>query len=196
MKPAYATVPPGSQQPYGQPGYGQPPYGQPGQQPPYGQPGQQPPYGQPGQQPPYGQQGQQPPYGQPGQQPPYGQQGQQPPYGQQGQQPPYGQPGYGPQPGYGQGAEPVYKQISVGKGIDMNEFNTIVDCCKQAYKGRATPLSEHCTQAIKQRLGGDWFVFQCELNNTDFDFYLTKVTGGDYMTFSLDNRKFEVCRLK
>ena len=61
---------------------------------------------------------------------------------------------------------------------------------------RATPLSEHCTTLIKQRLGGDWFVFQCELNNTDFDFYLTMVKGGDYMTFSLDNRKFEVCRLK
>ena len=153
--------------PSGQAPYGQPPYGQP-QQPGYGQP----PYGQP-QQPGYGQ----PPYGQP----------QQPGYGQ----PPYGQP---QQPGYGR--QPVYKQISVGKGIDMNEFNIIVECCKQAYMSGATPLSEHCTNAIKQRLGGDWFVFQCELNNTDFDFYLTKVKGGDYMTFSLDNRKFEVCRLK
>ena len=153
--------------PSGQAPYGQPPYGQP-QQPGYGQP----PYGQP-QQPGYGQ----PSYGQP----------QQPGYGQ----PPYGQP---QQPGYGQ--QPVYKQISVGKGIDMNEFNIIVECCKQAYMSGATPLSEHCTNAIKQRLGGDWFVFQCELNNTDFDFYLTKVKGGDYMTFSLDNRKFEVCRLK
>ena len=162
MKPAYSTVPPSGQAPYGHPPYGQP------QQPGYGQP----PYGQP-QQSGYGQ----PPYGQP----------QQPGYGQ----PPYGQP---QQPGYGQ--QPVYKQISVGKGIDMNEFNIIVECCKQAYMSGATPLSEHCTNAIKQRLGGDWFVFQCELNNTDFDFYLTKVKGGDYMTFSLDNRKFEVCRLK
>ena len=133
------------------------------------------------------------PPGQYGQQGQPGQYGQQPGYGQ----PPYGQqPGYGPQPGYGQGPQPVYKQISVGKGIDMNEFNSIVECCKQAYMSRATPLSEHCTNAIKQRLGGDWFVFQCELNNTDFDFYLTKVKGGDYMTFRLDNRKFEVCRLK
>ena len=164
MQPAYSTVPPGGQPPYGQqPGYGHPP------QPGYGQP-PQPGYGQPPQ----------PGYGQP-------------------PQPGYGQPpqhGYGPQPGYGQGPQPVYKQISVGKGIDMNEFNSIVECCKQAYMSRATPLSEHCTNAIKQRLGGDWFVFQCELNNTDFDFYLTKVKGGDYMTFSLDNRKFEVCRLK
>ena len=145
-----------------------------GGQPQYGQPG----YGQPG-------------YGQPGAQPGYGQPG----YGQPGAQPGYGQPGYGPQPGYG-GQQPVYKQISVGQGIDQNEYNQIVECCKGAYMNRVTPLSEHCTQAIKQRLGGDWFVFQCEMGNAEFDFHLTKVRGGDYMTFSLDNRKFEVCRLK
>ena len=115
-----------------------------------------------------------------------------------GGQPGYGQPGYG-QPGYGpgqMGPQPVYKQISCGQGIDQNEFNIIVECCKQAYMSRMTPLSEHCTTAIKQRLGGDWFVFQCDMGNSDFDFHLTKVKGGDYLTFSLDNKKFEVCRLK
>ena len=136
--------------------------------------------------------GGQPGYGQPG----YGQPG----YGQPG----YGQPGYGAQPGYGQpgygpgqmGPQPVYKQISCGQGSDQNEFNIIVECCKQAYMSRMTPLSEHCTNLIKQRLGGDWFVFQCDMGNSDFDFHLTKVKGGDYLTFSLDNKKFEVCRLK
>ena len=134
--------------------------------------------------------GGQPGYGQPGYgQPGYGQPGA-PGYGAPG----YGAPGYGPQAGYG--AEPVYKQITVGQGIDMNEYNRIVDCCKQCYMSRATPLSEHCCNAVKQALGGDWFVFQCEMGNADFDFHLTKVRGGDYMTFSLDNKKFEVCRLK
>ena len=132
--------------------------------------------------------GGQPGYGQPG----YGQPGQ-PGYGQP--QPGYGQPGYPPQGGYG-GAQPAYRQISCGQGIDMNEFNSIVECCKQCYMARATPLSEHCTQGIKQRLGGDWFVFQCEEGKSDFDFHLTKVKGGDYMTFAFDNIKFEVCRLK
>ena len=124
-----------------------------------------------------------------GGQPGYGQPG----YGQP--QPGYGaQPGYGPQAGYG--PQPAYKQITVGQGIDMNEYNRIVECCKQAYMSRATPLSEQCCNAIKQALGGDWFVFQCEIGNAEFDFHLTKVRGGDYMTFSLDNKKFEVCRLK
>ena len=166
-----------------QPGYGQPPYGQPGQQP-YGQPGQQP-YGQPGQQPPYGQPGQQP-YGQPGQ----------PPYGQPGQQP-YGQQPYG-QPGYGQGPEPAYKQITVGKGIDNNEFNRIVDCCKHAYmqlKG-APQTAQRSAEGIKQMLGGDWLVFISNVGYENFDFSMTRVKGGDFMAFSLDNKKFQVCRIK
>ena len=122
----------------------------------------------------------------------------QPGYGQPGYgpQPGYGQPGYGPQLGYGMGPQPAFKQISLGQGIDMKEFNTIVECCKQVYLSRMTPLSEHCTNAIKQSLGGDWFVFACELNASEFDFHLTKVKGGDFMTFSLDNKKFEVCRIK
>ena len=114
-----------------------------------------------------------------------------------GGQPWYGQPGQYGQPttrnmvhmdrvnnqkGYG-GAQPVYKQISVCQGIDMNEYNQIVEYCKQAYMSRATPLSEHCTNAIKQRLGGDWFVFQCEMGNSDFDFHLTKVKGGTIWHF-------------
>ena len=177
MQPAYSTVPPDQQQPYGQPGYGQPPYGQPGQ-PPYGQPGQAP----------YGQPGQQPPYGQPGQQPPYGQ----PPYGQPGQQP------YGQQPPYQPGQEPVYKQITVGQGIDMNEFNRIVDCCRGAYiqmRG-AAQTAQHAAEGIKQMLGGDWLVFISNVGYENFDFSMTRVKGGDFMAFSLDNKKFQVCRIK
>ena len=165
-----------------QPGYGQP------NQPPYGQQ----PYGQPGQQP-YGQQpyGQQPygqqPYGQPGQQP-YGQPGQQP-YGQQ----PYGQQGYGQQ-----GPQPVYKQITIGQGIDNNEYNRIVDCCKHSYmqtKG-APKTAQMAAEGIKQMLGGDWLVFISNLGYENFDFSLTRVRGGDFMAFSLDQKKFQVCRLK
>ena len=134
--------------------------------------------------------GGQPGYGQPG----YGQPG----YGQPG----YGQPGYGAQPGYGQpgygGAQPVYKQITVGQGIDMNEFNRIVDCCKNAFMQlRGAPqTAKMAAEGIKQMLGGDWLVFISNLGYENFDFSLTKVKGGDFMAFSLDNKKFQVCRIK
>ena len=129
--------------------------------------------------------------------------GGQPGYGQPGYgQPGYGQPGYGAQPGYGQpgygGAQPVYKQITVGQGIDMNEFNRIVDCCKNAYMQlRGAPqTAKMAAEGIKQMLGGDWLVFISNLGYENFDFSLTKVKGGDFMAFSLDNKKFQVCRIK
>ena len=136
----------------------------------------------------------QPGYGQP----PYGQNPQfgQPPYGQPGyNQPPYGQQGYN-QPGYG--PEPAYKQISVGQGIDMNEFNRIVDCAKQAYaQSRGAPnTARQVGEGIKQMLGGDWLVFISNVGYENFDFSLTRVKGGDYMAFSLDNKKFQICRIK
>ena len=151
-----------------QPGYSTVPMGG---QPGYGQPG----YGQPGAQPGYGQPG----YGQPG-------------YGQPG-----AQPGYGPQAGYG-GAQPVYKQITVGQGIDMNEFNRIVDCCKNAFMQlRGAPqTAKMAAEGIKQMLGGDWLVFISNVGYENFDFSMTKVKGGDFMAFSLDNKKFQVCRIK
>ena len=133
--------------------------------------------------------GGQPGYGQPG----YGQPGQ-PGYGQPG----YGaQPGYAPQGGYG-GAQPAYKQITVGQGIDMNEYNRIVDCCKNAFMQlRGAPqTAKMAAEGIKQMLGGDWLVFISNLGYENFDFSMTKVKGGDFMAFSLDNKKFQVCRIK
>ena len=136
--------------------------------------------------------GGQPGYGQPGYgQPGYGQPGA-PGYGAPG----YGAPGYGPQAGYG--AEPVYKQITVGQGIDMNEYNRIVDCCKQAYmrlRG-ASQTAKEAGENIKRTLGGDWLVFISNLGYENFDFSMTRVKGGDFMAFSLDNKKFQVCLIK
>ena len=147
---------------------GQPGYGQPGYGPQQGQPG----YGQPGQ----------PGYGQPGQ----------PGYGQPG----YGQPGYGPQAGYG--AQPVYKQITVGQGIDMNEYNRIVECCKQAFMQTrgAAQTARIAGEDIKRQLGGDWLVFISNVGYENFDFSMTRVKGGDFLAFSLDKKKFQVCRIK
>ena len=191
------------------PQQGQYPPQQPGQYPPQQgayppqQPGQYPPQ-QPGNYPP--QPGQYPP--QPGQYPP--QQGQYPP--QQGQYPPQ-QPGnYPPQPGQyppqqGQyppqqggypsgGREPVYKQINVGRGIDMNEFNNIVGAVKQIYMSGRQPMATACAEGIRRAIGGDWFVFISDVGIEDYDFSLTRVKGGDFIAFSLDSKKFQVCRIR
>ncbi len=92
--------------------------------------------------------------------------------------------------------QPVYQQIAVGHGIDMKEFQLIVNAVTQAYMSRQMPLSNIAANYIKSSLGGDWFVFVSDVGIEDYDFSLTTVTGGDFMAFSLDNKKFQVCRLK
>ena len=92
--------------------------------------------------------------------------------------------------------QPVYQQIAVGHGIDMKEFQLIVNAVTQAYMSRQMPLSNIAANYIKSSLGGDWFVFVSDVGIEDYDFSLTTVKGGDFMAFSLDKKKFQVCRLK
>ena len=185
----------GSQAPYGQqPMQGsQPPYGQQpmqGSQPPYGQ--QQPPYGQ--QQPPYGQQqhpyGQhQPPFSQ--QQPPYGQQ--QPPYGQQ--QPPNGpqQPPYGQQPPYPGSNNSKVQLVSRGNGINDKEFQDITSTCIELQDKHVVPMAGMCTKKIKEKIRGEWYVFVCPESEKNYDFYLSFVDKGKYLTFKYGSNVFHVC---
>jgi hypothetical protein len=92
--------------------------------------------------------------------------------------------------------QPQFKQYAVGSGIDQNEFNTITKACSQAYINKMNPLSSNCSTLIKQAMGGEWFVCCSPLGNKNFDFSISSVTGGDFLSFSLDNVLFEVCRLK
>lgn len=92
--------------------------------------------------------------------------------------------------------QPIFKQYSVGSGIDNNEYNIITKSCTQAYTSNKNPLSTTASNLIKQSAGGDWFVCCSGLGNRNFDFSLTSVSGGDFMSFSLDNVLFEVCRLR
>ncbi len=177
----YGQQQPGMQQQYGQ---------QPGMQQQFGQqPGMQQQYGQQMQQQ-YGQQqpGMQQQYGQqPGMQQQYGQQMQQ----QYGQQPGMQQPGM-----YGQPInQPKLQLFAKGNGIDQNEYNGIIQGCTMAYNIKSNPLSNECVKNIKNLIRGEWFVFVCPVGSKQYDFSLSIVTGSDFLSFSLDETHFQVCRL-
>ena len=89
---------------------------------------------------------------------------------------------------------PIYKQISVGMGIDMVEFNKIVQCATTVYQSRVSPLSTHTANSIKAMLGGEWLVV-CYPATKTYDFSLSTVKAGDFMAFSLDNTLYQVCRI-
>ena len=124
-------------------------------------------------------------------------------YGQPGM-PMYGQPMMQPgmpmmQPGMPMMQpmmpQPMFKQITVGYGIDMYEFNKIVSAATFVYQSRQTPLSTLTANYIKQNLGGEWLVVTYPIGS-QYDFCLSSVTGGDFMSFSLDNTLYQICRLR
>ena len=187
------------QQPnYPQQGSNPPPQYQPNQmsnyQPNQGQPPQYPqqppnqmsqsPYGQ---QPPYGQQSQ-PPYGQPNCPPPYG------------QQPPYGQ---SPYPNQGMNSRdpnytdiPNFRLIGRGKGIDEKEYYAITHSAADALNAKEDPLSNGIIKKIKSQIGGEWMVFASVEGLKGYDFSLSIVTGNDFLSFTIQNFRFQVCRLR
>ena len=112
-------------------------------------------------------------------------------------QPMMGQPMMGqPMMGMPMMPQPIFKQVAVGAGIDMTEFNTIVQAATHAYTMKLTPLSTGTANTIKQRLHGEWFVFCAPVVAKDYDFALSSVKGGDFMSFTLDHTLFQVCRIK
>ena len=180
----------------------QPPY-QPNQYSGYQPPqGQQPPYGQqpPNQysRPPVNQYSQQPPYGQPPQQPPYGQPPQNNPYGPPPQNNQYGPPpqNYGPPPQNNQSDIPNFRLISRGTGIDQREFYVITHSAADALNKKEDPLSNGIIKRIKKDLGGEWMVFASIQDLKGYDFSLSIVTGNDFLSFLIDNFRFQVCRLR
>ena len=172
--------------------YYQPQYGPPQQGP--GQPNQPnqmsnyQPYGPPGQ-PSYGPPGQ-PPYGPPGQ-PSYGPPGQ-PSYGPPGQSP-YGP---GPQQDPNQTDIPTFSLISRGRGIDQNEYYVITHAANDALRLKEDPLSNGIIKRIKGALGGEWMAFASVDGLKGYDFSLSIVTGNDFLSFIIENFRFQICRLR
>ena len=96
-------------------------------------------------------------------------------------------------PGVGQ---PVYREIARGVGIDPREYEAIKRVSTQAYLSGVRPLAKPVSEGIKQSLGGEWFAFVNPAGDETYEFSLTRVKGTDFVSFVLDNTKFQVCRIK
>ena len=90
--------------------------------------------------------------------------------------------------------QPKFNLVAIGKGIDNKEYQTIVNCCTQAYLQKLTPLSTQSGKFIKNCLGNDWFVICGSAIEKDYDFSITTVEGGDFLAFTLDNTLFQVVK--
>ncbi len=92
--------------------------------------------------------------------------------------------------------QPVYREIARGVGIDPHEYEAIKRVSTQAYMSGIKPLAKPVSEGIKQNLGGEWFAFVNPAGDESYEFSLTRVKGTDFVSFVLDNTKFQVCRIK
>ena len=92
-------------------------------------------------------------------------------------------------------AQPVYKLLRKGGGINPTEKQAIVFCAMSIFQDGITPISNHTAKYIQQKVGGDWLVIVYP-QGKPIDFNMTCVEGNDFMYFTLDNTAFQVCRLR
>ena len=95
-----------------------------------------------------------------------------------------------------QGGQPVYKEIARGIGIDARELDAIKKVSTQVYLSGQKPMAKAVSEGVKQNLGGEWFAFVNPAGDESYEFSLTRVKGTDFVSFVLNNTKFQICRIK
>ena len=91
---------------------------------------------------------------------------------------------------------PNFKLINIGKGIDKIEYYTIINSANEALKVRENPLSSGVIKRIQSKIKGEWMIVASVKGLKGFDFTISKVTGSDFLSFSIDKFHFQVCRLQ
>ena len=91
---------------------------------------------------------------------------------------------------------PNFKLINIGKGIDKIEYYAIVNSANEALKVRENPLSSGVIKRIQAKIKGEWMIVASIKGLKGFDFTISKVTGNDFLSFTIDKFHFQVCRIK
>jgi len=91
--------------------------------------------------------------------------------------------------------QPQYNILNIGQGINQQELDVIVQVAVQIFQQRMHPFSQNTANAIKNNIGGEWFVHTSTQGNNDFDFSLTQTAGGDTVSFEIENIVFHVFRI-
>ena len=92
--------------------------------------------------------------------------------------------------------QPEFKKYAVGRGINNNQANIIINCCKKYYmqtKGKVK-IAKMASEGIKKELGNNWLILISNLETGQFDFSISAARKGDFIVFSLDKKLFQICR--
>ena len=90
----------------------------------------------------------------------------------------------------------ICKINNVGKNINRNQFKVIIDSCVKAclqFKGKILTATK-AAKDIQKFLGDNWLVFISNINSQNYDFCLSSGKKDDYVSFSLDDKLFQILK--
>jgi serine/threonine protein kinase len=89
-----------------------------------------------------------------------------------------------------------YKLNTVGRNINVNQLKVIINCIIRAFiqmRGQISTATK-AAREIKRLLGDNWLIFISNINCKTFDFSISSGKKEDFISFSFDNRLFQIYR--
>ena len=86
--------------------------------------------------------------------------------------------------------------IQRGRNLNDYEYNCIINTCLDIFKSNENPpISTLCTTEIRNKLGGEWFVFVTDEMEYNYDFYISNSNDGRFIIFNVGDALFQVCQI-
>ena len=85
--------------------------------------------------------------------------------------------------------------LNRGKGINDREYKAILRACIESQDKDLYPLADKCINRIKNIINGEWFVFVCSEEESNYDFYLSYARDDKYLSFKYKENNFQVIQI-
>ena len=86
--------------------------------------------------------------------------------------------------------------LEKGSGINDKETQIIINSCIEVQDNNLTPISNNCIQKIKNQIKREWFIFICNEDESNYDFYLSFIYNDCFVIFKYGKNIFQVCEIE
>ena len=93
--------------------------------------------------------------------------------------------------------ELTYSEVERGVGINAHEYEVIKNVSSQVYL-KGVDMAKNFAEGVKQIIGGEWFASinsDKEKKNSNDEFYVTNAKDINFVSFNIEDTKFQICRL-
>ena len=85
--------------------------------------------------------------------------------------------------------------LEKGRGINDKESHIIINSCIEAQNKNLNPLSNNCIQKIKNQINGEWFVFVCNEEDSNYDYFLSFINNNSFLIFKYEKKIFHIYQI-